>query len=830
MKIRTIPLQAALLTLAFLTPVLTIARQGTPPLSRAVKVKALTAIPQLVVPPTDAAAELAADARSLQKSPKRFAVPANVLANPLTHGAWETVRGGRLWRLRVASAGATDLNLGFTTCWLPDGATLHIYSEDEDYFQGPYSERDNKAHGQLWTPVVPGGRAVIELFVPADAKEEPRLVLSQINCGYRDMFHRRKDLQLEKDAGGCNIDVICPQGDPWRNEIRSVATYSINGFLACSGTLINNASNNFRNFFLTAAHCGINSGNASTIVVYWNFEAPTCGLRSGGSLAQNQSGAILRMSKNDVDVTLIELDDIPDSSFRVYYAGWDRSGSIPTGVVGIHHPNVDEKSISFANAAPTTVDSCIGAGANTHWQVIWTSGVTEPGSSGSGIWDPVTHRLIGTLSGGFSACDLPFGPDCYGKFSVAWDSGNNSGTRLRDWLDPGNTMVMSVPGTDPSPMPLLLGAGTTLISQSCQPTNSVLDPGETVTIGFALRNFGASNTLNLVATLLATNGVTMPSAPQNYGVVSTGGSIVTRQFTFIATGACGNLVTARLQLQDGTNNLGILSFPFRLGTAVPTLSQNFDGGAPSLPVGWVNTAANSPGWYATNAFAHTAPNSVFAIDRDTVSDSMLTSPAIPIVNTNAQLLFSHYLDTEDGFDGGVLEVSYNGGPFVDIITAGGSFVTGGYNSIIPTEYQSPIAEREAWSGKSGGFLNTLVNLPVTAAAQSVRLRWRFATDESVGFPTHTGWYVDTVSILDGYVCCSGLVAPQIIETRRTNGAIVFSFNTVAGITYITEFKNGLGSNFVWTPLKTNAGDGTKKSVTNSTSATPTNRFFRVRAQ
>ena len=62
-----------------------------------------------------------------------------------------------------------------------------------------------------------------------------------------------------------------------------------------------------------------------------------------------------------------------------------------------------------------------------------------------------------------------------------------------------------------------------------------------------------------------------------------------------------------------------------------------------------------------------------------------------------------------------------------------------------------------------------------------------------------------------------------------NNNIVFSFNTVAGRTYVTEFQNVLATNQVWTPLQTNSGDGAKKSVTNSPGA-GANRFFRVKVQ
>jgi hypothetical protein len=819
---------ATLLLVAVLLPISAFAREGTPPRSQQIGAKALSAIEQFAVTPTDVAKELTVDGPAGRETPLRYAVPYEVSINPLTHGTWEDLPDGRLWRLRVVSEGSTDLNFGFSTCYLPAGTTLHISSESENYFQGPYSVRDNKEHGQLWTPVIPGSRAVIELFVSNQAKEQPRLTLARVNRGYRDLFHRKKELGLAK-AGTCNNDVVCALGDPWRNEIRSVARYSRNGSYLCTGTLVNNVANNFKNFFLTATHCGLSVGNAATVVVYWNYEATTCGQHSGGSLNQNQSGATLRMSRTDVDVALIELDDIPDSNFHVYYAGWDRSGTVPTGVVGIHHPNADEKSISFSTTAPTSTENCIDNNpvGLTHWQVVWNSGVTEPGSSGSGIWDVNTHRLIGTLSGGDSSCENSQGPDCYGKFGMAWTGGGGASARLRDWLDAGNSGATNVAGRDPNPMPLIIADSTALISESCLPTNGVIDSGEFVTVSFTLQNFGASNSVNLVATLLATNGITSPSAPQNYGVVVAGGAAVTRNFTFVASGACGSVISPKLQLQDGIKNLGVLTFNYRLGTPIVTFAERFDAvTAAVLPAGWTSDTSGSDDWITTNLISHTSSNSAFASDPPTISDSALTSPSISIVNPTAQVLFNHYVNTEDGFDGGVLEISITNGPWDDIITAGGAFLRGGYNTVIPTNYQSAIATRSAWTGNSGGFIETVATLPATAASKNIRLRWRLATDESEGAP---GWYVDTISIQDGYNCCESLGVPQIIDTRRTNNTLVFSFNTSPGATYVTEFKSLLNTNVAWTPLQTNIGDGTKKSVTNSVNAAA-NRFFRVKAQ
>ncbi|HTD66070.1 MAG TPA: hypothetical protein VK846_06010, partial [Candidatus Limnocylindria bacterium] len=254
------------------------ARPATSPYSSRNPVQPLANVPQLAVAPTDALTELAKDARIGATSPLRVATGVKLEATPATHGTWEPVAGGRLWRLRILSPGATDLSLGFSRFQLSEGATLHLYSEADGYTQGAFTARDNKPHGELWTPVLPGNRVVIELFVPNGAKE-PELMLAQVNRGYRDLFRRKKDGAIAK-AGACENDVVCSVGDAWRNEIRAVAKYSVTvGFdtFQCSGTLVNNAAGNFKNYFLTADHCGIAAGNASTVVVYWNFQSPVCG-------------------------------------------------------------------------------------------------------------------------------------------------------------------------------------------------------------------------------------------------------------------------------------------------------------------------------------------------------------------------------------------------------------------------------------------------------------------------------------------------------------------------------------------------------------------------
>ena len=72
----------------------------------------------------------------------------------------------------------------------------------------------------------------------------------------------------------------------------------------------------------------------------------------------------------------------------------------------------------------------------------------------------------------------------------------------------------------------------------------------------------------------------------------------------------------------------------------------------------------------------------------------------------ATLTFKNNYNTEATFDGMVLEISINGGAYADIITAGGTFVTGGYTGPISTAFASPIGGRNAWNGNSGGYITS----------------------------------------------------------------------------------------------------------------------------
>jgi hypothetical protein len=183
-------------------------------------------------------------------------------------------------------------------------------------------------------------------------------------------------------------------------------------------------------------------------------------------------------------------------------------------------------------------------------------------------------------------------------------------------------------------------------------------------------------------------------------------------------------------------------------------SENFDGvAAPQLTPGWTSFTQSGTAnpWTTIATAADTAPNRTATGNPPTISDNYLVSPVIAMPPGSSTLSFRNSFDTEAGFDGGVLEISINGAAFADIVTAGGSFAAGGYNTTLNGSFGNPLGGRQAWSGNSGGFITTTVNMPAAATSQNVRLRWRMTSDLDIAA---AGWSIDTMTIAAA-ACGSG---------------------------------------------------------------------------
>ena len=202
------------------------------------------------------------------------------------------------------------------------------------------------------------------------------------------------------------------------------------------------------------------------------------------------------------------------------------------------------------------------------------------------------------------------------------------------------------------------------------------------------------------------------------------------------------------------------------------INETFDSVTPpALPPDWIATNAQGPPplWGTSNSGvpmppADSPPNAVFIDDPAVASDKRLDSPQFSFFESGpARLTFRHNFnfeasdtDPDLGFDGGVLELSTDGGTtFQDILAAGGTFFIGGYNRTISADRGSPIGGRRAWSGTSEGFVTTVVDVPAIQTLS--RLRWRMASDSG---GSDEGWRVDNVN----HTWCQGHGTPCATAT------------------------------------------------------------------
>ncbi len=140
--------------------------------------------------------------------------------------------------------------------------------------------------------------------------------------------------------------------------------------------------------------------------------------------------------------------------------------------------------ISFENDAPTQVSyesaQC--------WRVIWNSGTTEGGSSGSPLFNQ-DHRIVGQLYGGNASCSNTSGHDNYGRFNISWNRG------LSDFLDPNNTGAMT---TNTIAIPYI--SGPTHVCYTSSKTFTLVNMPAGATVNWTKSNnlsyIGGQGTLN----------------------------------------------------------------------------------------------------------------------------------------------------------------------------------------------------------------------------------------------------------------------------------------------------------------------------------------------
>ncbi len=374
-----------------------------------------------------------------------FAYPFDTLLNADNQGTWETMPDGSgIWRLSLHSPNAFSLNLIFSRFKLPPGASMFLYTPGYQTVRGAFTSKNQLESGVLATVPLPGDRVTVELNIPPNAEFRPDIEISKVSHDFKGFFTESS----AQTSGDCNVDINCPAGAAWQTEKKSVVKFIRGGVWLCSGALINNARNDGRPLLLSANHTIGNQSHADQTVFFFRYERPSCS-SGNGTLQYTLSGAKMLATTSKVDFSLVELSSVPPQNYEPVYAGWDRriTAFLDT-VTCIHHPNGDVKKLSRSFRRVVTADFGGGYDTNTHWKIsAWDLGTTEPGSSGSPLFNN-DHRIVGDLTGGDASCSYNFN-DYFQKFSVSWDKYPDSSSQLKYWLDPDETGLLVLNGYDP---------------------------------------------------------------------------------------------------------------------------------------------------------------------------------------------------------------------------------------------------------------------------------------------------------------------------------------------------------------------------------------------
>ena len=428
-------------------------------------------VPVEIMPKVDVKKLLAEDSLNeiYKDVPWRFGENIPVSFDLNNSGIWDVLpRGDRIWRLGIKCPGAYTINLTFDNYHLPHGATLFVYNIDKTQVIGAFTDYNNREDSVFATTLVMGEEIIIEYYEPPQPAFAGELHLNRVTHGYRDSFGYIKSFG---QSGSCNNNVHCPEAATWQNQVRAACMLVSGGNGFCSGALVNNTSQDGTPYILTANHC---YSNPSTWVFWFNWESPTCQNPLTPPPYNSISGATLKARYTDSDFCLVQMSSTPPSSYNVYYAGWNRADIAATSGAGIHHPSGDIKKISYSDS-PFTSDTWNGTPADSHWRVNWSDGVTEPGSSGSPVFDQFHHE-VGQLHGGPSACGGSQLWDFYGKFAMSWNHGTTPATRLRDWLDPTGIAGDTLNGFDPNLIPVVHTLAATDITVTSATVNATVNP------------------------------------------------------------------------------------------------------------------------------------------------------------------------------------------------------------------------------------------------------------------------------------------------------------------------------------------------------------------
>jgi hypothetical protein len=310
--------------------------------------------------------------------------------------------------------------------------------------------------------------------------------------------------------------------------------------------------------------------------------------------------------------------------------------------------------------------------------------------------------------------------------------------------------------------------------------NGCLEAGETVLISVSLRNTGAAEATNVVATLSSADPhVRINEAERGVASIAPGATAaLDATYSITLLPDCPGFHEVDFALAIA----GDWGYSASAGFAIMSSGGDFADAVESGEGEWTHsnvTGGFADQWHVETYRSHSTTHSwKFGGEgmgdyADSADGGLVMRPLC--LGAGAQLTFWDWLEAEQetstqGWDGALVEISTDGGT-----TWAGIAPVGGYSHTKFPNPANPLPDGTPfWSGAHGWRLETF---DLSAyAGETVQIRFRFASD---GYVVYEGWYVDDVNVTStptALVADGGLELG--LEQNRPN-----PFNPVTTISY-----------------------------------------------
>jgi len=380
-------------------------------------------------------------------------------------GEWmDLENGGRLWRLKITAPGVEGMTLLYDDFHLPADAKFFLYTENEKQVLGAFTAANNKASGKFSTATTYGESVYLEYHEPPIVSEQPRISINKV-LQIPPSGRSRGEFGFGASVD-CHINVNCKEDAATQVNKRGVVRIMLvledpdNGDIFagfCSGALMNNTAQDQTPYLLTAYHCIVDGFNP--IYDQWQFnfgyEGSGCDNPTDEPFFRTLVGAEQISGRQDPDFLLIKISESIPSSFRPYFAGWNRAvDAVPQNGTMIHHPCGDIKKITIDNQNTAEIYNRninwteYTSTPESHFNLVFDEGYSQVGASGSPVFGS-DGLVYGQLHGGnTNLADCKVTNLFFGRMAASWEN-ESAQARLKDYLDPLNTGATSLEGLDP---------------------------------------------------------------------------------------------------------------------------------------------------------------------------------------------------------------------------------------------------------------------------------------------------------------------------------------------------------------------------------------------